>query len=154
MTRPPEFWDGTVRRLAEAVPAHEIEAWLRPLHATRDGAEIRIVCPSALHRDRVRARYLDAIRAALGAELDSDAEAEARASRTASRCRRLRGVASPHTPQGRTAFRPNVVSSPRRAHPGACAAPSNRVSTRSKWAPPTLWPAKPRTPWPRRPSPR
>jgi len=72
MTRPPEFWDGTVRRLAEAVPAHEIEAWLRPLHATRDGAEIRIVCPSALHRDRVRARYLDAIRAALGAELDSD----------------------------------------------------------------------------------
>jgi len=72
MTRPPELWDGIVRRLAERVPAHEIDAWLRPLHATRDEAGVRILCPSALHRDRVRSRYLEPIRAAAACEAPGD----------------------------------------------------------------------------------
>jgi chromosomal replication initiator protein len=68
MTRPPEFWERIVRRLAERVPAHEVEAWLRPLDASHDGNAVRIRCPSALHRDRVRSRYLEAIREAAGGE--------------------------------------------------------------------------------------
>jgi len=72
MTRPPELWDGIVRRLAERVPAHEVEAWLRPLHATRDEAGVRILCPSSLHRDRVRTRYLEPIRAAAARETRSN----------------------------------------------------------------------------------
>jgi chromosomal replication initiator protein len=72
MTRPPELWDGIVRRLAERVPAHEVDAWLRPLHATRDGSAMRILCPSALHRDRVRSRYLEPIRAAAAHEVESE----------------------------------------------------------------------------------
>ena len=72
MTRPPEFWDGIVRRLAEAVPAHEVEAWLRPLRVAGDGRGLRILCPSDLHRDRVRARYLEPIRAALRATTPDD----------------------------------------------------------------------------------
>jgi len=68
MTRPPELWDSVVRRLAARVPPHEIEAWLRPLRAEPEGTGLRIVCPSALHRERVRARYLEPIREAVQAE--------------------------------------------------------------------------------------
>ncbi|NNL64998.1 MAG: hypothetical protein HKP30_02020, partial [Myxococcales bacterium] len=64
MTRPPEFWDAILRRLACEVPAHEIQAWIRPLEADGDGKTLRVVCPSALHRNRVRERYLEPIRAA------------------------------------------------------------------------------------------
>ena len=68
MTRPPEFWDGMLRRLAKAVPAHELDAWLRPLRASWDGQALQLLCPSTLHRDRVRKRYLGPLREAVAAE--------------------------------------------------------------------------------------
>lgn len=74
MTRPPEFWDAILRRLACEVPAHEIQAWIQPLEADWDGKTLRVVCPSALHRNRVRERYLEPIRAALQTCAGEDAE--------------------------------------------------------------------------------
>lgn len=64
MTRPPEFWDAILRCLAREVPEHEIDAWVRPLAANTDGKSIELVCPTALHRNRVRERYLERIVAA------------------------------------------------------------------------------------------
>ncbi len=65
MTRPPEFWDAILRRLTQDVPAHEVEAWILPLHAEADGKTLRLLCPSALHCNRVRDRYLEPIRQAV-----------------------------------------------------------------------------------------
>lgn len=70
MTRPPEFWDAVLRRLTSDVPAHEIEAWIQPLQIDWDGKTIRLLCPSALHCNRVRERYLEPIRSAVAACAD------------------------------------------------------------------------------------
>jgi chromosomal replication initiator protein len=44
------------------VPAFVVEAWVRPLVAEANGERIRLLCPSALHRERVRERFLPRIR--------------------------------------------------------------------------------------------
>ncbi|MFB3118421.1 MAG: DnaA ATPase domain-containing protein, partial [Myxococcota bacterium] len=58
MSSPPMFWNAVVRRLEAEAPPFVIEAWVRPLIAEANGDRIRLLCPSALHRDRVRDRFL------------------------------------------------------------------------------------------------
>ncbi len=57
------FWNDLVRGLEAETPPFVIDAWVRPLIAETNGDRIRLLCPSALHRDRVRDRFLDRIRA-------------------------------------------------------------------------------------------
>ena len=52
------FWNDVVRRLETEIPPFVIDAWVRPLVAEANGDRIRLLCPSALHRDRVRDRFL------------------------------------------------------------------------------------------------
>jgi len=56
------FWNDVVRRLESEVPTFVIDAWVRPLIAEENGDRIRLLCPSALHRDRVRDRFLRQMR--------------------------------------------------------------------------------------------
>ncbi len=51
--------------------AFTLDAWLRPLDARVDaeGSSVRLFCPSAFHRDRVRERFLPLIERQLAAEL-------------------------------------------------------------------------------------
>jgi len=56
------FWDDVVRLLEAEIPAFVIEAWVRPLIVEGIGDRIRLLCPSALHRDRIRERFLGRIR--------------------------------------------------------------------------------------------
>jgi chromosomal replication initiator protein len=56
------FWDDVVRLLEAETPAFVVEAWVRPLIVEGIGDRIRLLCPSALHRDRVRERFLGRIR--------------------------------------------------------------------------------------------
>ena len=57
------FWDGVVRRLGTEVPTFVVEAWLHPLVAETEetGESLRLLCPSALHLERVRDRFLPLI---------------------------------------------------------------------------------------------
>lgn len=65
----PLFWDGVMRRLRAEMPAVALEAWVRPLAVEGDEKELRLLCPTAFHRDRLRERYLPAIHRAMEAEL-------------------------------------------------------------------------------------
>jgi len=103
MTRPPEFWDGILRRLSPALPAHEVDAWLRPLQADWDGRDVRLLCPNPFHRERVRTRYLAAVREAVAAESGAtasvrldvrDAAAAPAAAREPGRCNAIAGRAA------------------------------------------------------------
>jgi chromosomal replication initiator protein len=69
MSHPPEFWDGVLRRLGTEMPAFALEAWVRPLVVEADGEEVRLLCPSAFHRERVRERHLEAIVRCVDAEV-------------------------------------------------------------------------------------
>jgi chromosomal replication initiator protein len=55
------FWNDVVRHLEAETPPFVIDAWVRPLVAEANGDRIRLLCPSALHRDRVRDRFLHRI---------------------------------------------------------------------------------------------
>ena len=61
MNSPSMFWDGVVRRLQAEAPSFVIDAWVRPLTAEACGEGVRLICPSALHRERVRERFLPRI---------------------------------------------------------------------------------------------
>jgi chromosomal replication initiator protein len=52
------FWNDVVRRLETETPPFVMDAWVRPLVAEANGDRIRLLCPSALHRDRIRDRFL------------------------------------------------------------------------------------------------
>lgn len=74
-TFPPKVWDGVLGRLEGELPSFAVEAWLRPLvplpapdpepadeNAPRGGGPLlRLLCPSAFHRDRVRDHFLERI---------------------------------------------------------------------------------------------
>ena len=70
------FWDGVVRRLQAETPPFVVEAWVRPLIAEANGEQLRLLCPSALHRDRIRERFLDRIRKLIAAEAGRPVEIE------------------------------------------------------------------------------
>jgi chromosomal replication initiator protein len=54
-------WDGVLRRLATELPSFAVESWVRPLAVDPQRPGLRLLCPTAFHRDRVRDRYLDPI---------------------------------------------------------------------------------------------
>jgi len=68
MISPPGIWDGVVRRLGTELPIYTLAAWIEPLSVAPDGHGIRLECPSALHRDRVRDRLLPLIERCVAAE--------------------------------------------------------------------------------------
>jgi chromosomal replication initiator protein len=70
------FWNDVVRRLEAETPRFVIDAWVRPLVAETNGDRIRLLCPSALHRDRVRDRFLRRIRKLAEAEMGKPIEIE------------------------------------------------------------------------------
>ncbi|MCH8891113.1 MAG: ATP-binding protein [Myxococcales bacterium] len=76
MSSPPMFWNAVVRRLEAEAPPFVIEAWVRPLIAEVNGDRIRLLCPSALHRDRVRDRFLRQILKFAEAEAGKPVEIE------------------------------------------------------------------------------
>ena len=64
----PELWDGAVRRLGAELSRHALEAWIRPLVAEAGADGLRLLCPSAFHRDRIGGRF----RAQMELELVND----------------------------------------------------------------------------------
>jgi chromosomal replication initiator protein len=73
---PPELWEGVLRRLGAETAPYTLDAWLRPLEARLEGDRLRLHCPSAFHRDRIRDRWLPAIARHLEAERGSPLEIE------------------------------------------------------------------------------
>jgi len=61
MNLAPGFWDGVLRRLEAVLVTWLLDAWVRPLRVEADGAGLRLVCPTAFHRDRLQGRCLEAI---------------------------------------------------------------------------------------------
>ena len=70
------FWDGVVRQLQADTSPFVIEAWVRPLIAEANGEQLRLLCPSALHRERIRDRFLDRIRELVANEAGRPVEIE------------------------------------------------------------------------------
>jgi chromosomal replication initiator protein len=70
------FWNDVVRLLEAETPSFVIDAWVRPLVAEANGDQIRLLCPSALHRDRIRDRFLRRIRKLVEAETGKSVEIE------------------------------------------------------------------------------
>ena len=58
---PPVVWDAVLQRLKKQLPAFTLDAWIRPLSVQVEDDCLRVRCPSAFHRDRVRERLLDHI---------------------------------------------------------------------------------------------
>ncbi len=76
MNSPTMFWDGVVRRLQAELSPFVVEAWVRPLIAEGGVEQLRLLCPSALHRDRVRSRFLKRIRELIHVEAGRVVEIE------------------------------------------------------------------------------
>jgi len=57
-----------LRRLQNELPAFALDAWILPLQARENGRGLEVLAPSAFHRDRVSARYLEIIRRHAAAE--------------------------------------------------------------------------------------
>jgi len=76
MSSPCMFWNDVVRLLEAETPSFVIDAWVRPLVAEANGDQIRLLCPSALHRDRIRDRFLRRIRKLVEAETGKSVEIE------------------------------------------------------------------------------
>jgi chromosomal replication initiator protein len=70
MTCPPQVWDGVLRRLAHELSPLALSAWITPIHAEVNGLVLRLSCPSAFHRDRVRERFLTRIEELVSEEAD------------------------------------------------------------------------------------
>ena len=58
MSCPPQLWDGVVRRLGADIAAFSLDAWIRPLAAEEDSDALVLFCPSQLHLERLRERFL------------------------------------------------------------------------------------------------
>ena len=76
MTSPPMFWNDVVRLLEAETAPFVVEAWVRPLIAEMSGDRIRLLCPSALHRDRIRDRFLRQMRKHAAAKAGKPVEIE------------------------------------------------------------------------------
>jgi chromosomal replication initiator protein len=69
MTCPPQVWDGVVRRLACELSTFALSQWIAPLRPETSDEGLRLACPGAFHRNRVRERYLPRIEELACAEL-------------------------------------------------------------------------------------
>lgn len=58
MTCPPQVWDGVLRRLERELSPLALSAWITPLRAEACEEGLRVQCPGAFHRNRVRDRFL------------------------------------------------------------------------------------------------
>jgi chromosomal replication initiator protein len=56
--RTDEIWSGVLRRLGDELPPLALDTWIRPLSAEVTAEGLRLACPSAFHRERVRERFL------------------------------------------------------------------------------------------------
>ena len=106
------FWSDVVRRLEAEAPAFVIDAWVRPLIAESNGDRIRLLCPSALHRDRVRDRFLGQILKLAEAEAGKPVEIELAVSTPAER---TSPPPAPATPAQRTTSAPERQPRTRKA---------------------------------------
>jgi len=64
MTCPPQVWDGVVGRLARELSPLAFSAWIQPLRLVacdQLDETLRLSCPGAFHRERVRDRFLGRI---------------------------------------------------------------------------------------------
>lgn len=76
-TPPPELWDGVLRLLGADMASFTLDAWLRPLDVRVDAeGSVRLLCPNAFHRDRVRERFLPQIERQLAAVLGEPVSVE------------------------------------------------------------------------------
>ncbi|MCS5636970.1 MAG: hypothetical protein NZ990_10665, partial [Myxococcota bacterium] len=68
MTSTPQVWNGVLHRLQQELPTFTYETWLEPLELRGSGEDLRLVCPSGFHRDRIRRHFMSRIDACLQAE--------------------------------------------------------------------------------------
>jgi chromosomal replication initiator protein len=68
MTFTPEVWDGVARRLRLELPSFICDAFIENLTVEASSTGLRISCPTAFHRDRVRDHYMSSIVDCLAAE--------------------------------------------------------------------------------------
>ncbi len=112
MTRPLEAWDRAVRSLADDVTEAAFGTWLETVVARAQDGELRLVCPSAFHRERLRERFLPRILAALraqGADTQVRLEVDASVGMPATRPRTGPG---PGPPQRVASPRPRLAAAP------------------------------------------
>ena len=76
MSRPPQLWDGVVRRLGADMPAFSLDPWIRPLIAEDRNGRLHLRCPSHFHRERLRQRLLPKITEFAAAEAGRPVEVE------------------------------------------------------------------------------
>jgi chromosomal replication initiator protein len=69
MTFTPEVWAAVLRRLRRELPPFSCEAWLDNLTAEASAGGVRLLCPTAFHRARIRDHYLESISGCLRAEV-------------------------------------------------------------------------------------
>jgi chromosomal replication initiator protein len=74
MQHPPTVWDGVLRRLQTELPEFALEAWIRPLAVCEEPGRLCLRARSPFHRERVRTRFLELLRAS--AERESDGPVE------------------------------------------------------------------------------
>lgn len=72
MTFTPEVWGGVVRRLRLELPPFICDAFIANLVAEASPDGIRVLCPTAFHRDRLRDHYRNQLVSCLRAELGLD----------------------------------------------------------------------------------
>jgi len=72
----PAIWDGVLRRLGAEIPSFALEAWVRPIVARVDERGLRLLCPSAFHRERLRERFLKHILACAHAEAGGEIDVQ------------------------------------------------------------------------------
>ena len=113
------------------MPSFSLDAWIRPLafRADEPGDRVRILCPTAFHRDRVRERFMAPLRSSIQQELGRSVELDL--------------VISPPLPEERRQPEPPAPTRPRLQ-------PAN--TPRARVAAPRLQPATPRHPGEERPA--
>jgi chromosomal replication initiator protein len=57
----PELWPRCLNRLESELSTEEVLTWLKPLHAMREGQDLKLLAPNAFVLDAVRERYLKRI---------------------------------------------------------------------------------------------
>ncbi len=58
---PEVMWEQCIDRLQHEIPAKQFNTWIRPLHAARSGACMRLVAPNRFIRDFVNERFMPRI---------------------------------------------------------------------------------------------
>ncbi len=118
------FWDEIVRLLEAETPAFIIEAWVRPLIAEMSGDRILLLCPSVLHRERIRNRFLRQIRKHAAAQAGKPVEIELDLAASA--------PASAPSPQSPPAAANRAPIDPASAAPAQPSAPAPERNSRAR----------------------